>query len=884
MKLKNRILIQSLSASLGFILLLSVVFFVSLKRIQNSVITNSQELGSSAANLSAYALEEQVTEKMIRIAHETALFLEEKFIKIGSYTRATADLAGTIYTRRVSFGSNPLPQVFPGQTTPSEPFIVTVPGVDLADIRSEADVAGNIADMLRQLTVVDRSISTSAIAGELGYVILMDAYPWPLVPFDSRTSPWYLGAKERGNLIWTSVYADFRGRGPAISCSVPFFDRGIGQFMGAATSTVILSDFSRFLHSANLGRTGYIFILDKAGLKLFSAGSVNVRVSSDGGIEGENYLESGNTRLRSLGLSMTLGATGMMELELDGVPVYVAYAPVPALGWSVGIAIPVLEIHAPAWHINEKIKALTGEALLEMNRNILLLVSFTAFILLAALLAAVFFSVRFTASVSGPILTLNEGVKEVSGGNLNREVSIKTGDELEQLASSFNIMTEKLREHIFQIARTTAEQERITAELHVAKQIQANMLPSDFPPFPGRKNEFDLYAEIYPAKEVAGDFYDFFFIDNDHFALAVADVSGKGVPAALFMSLTKTLIRTSFQTSEPAGSSEPLGSVRDSPAVYLAKALETVNHQLCSNNITNMFVTLWIGVLEISSRTLFFINAGHNPPLLRKEGGKFEFLVSPPDLVLAGMDDTRYHYRQRHFEKGDTLFLYTDGITEAMNNEGAFYGTERLEEFLNARFYMNLKPLFFALHTDIENFAAGMEQYDDITMLAFRFSPPEASASEEFAEDLAEELIEEAEMFLEDETRLFLTADISKMEELAVVIRRKLEKVGCPKRIRDQIELAAEEVFVNIAKYAYEGKQGDCEITVTISGEKEITLVFTDRGIPFNPLDRPDPDINSFLTQQKRGGLGIVIVKRAMDVVEYRYNDGMNHLLLKKNW
>lgn len=879
MKLKVRILLQTLSASLIFILLLSIVFFITMGRTRNSIMINSQELGNSAASLSAYALEEQVTEKMLRIAQETALFLEEKFIKIGSYTRATADLAGTIYTRRSSFGSNPLPHVFPGQTTLQEPFTVTAPGINFAAVQNEMNLAGNIADMLLQITQVDRCISTAAIVSESGIVVAMDTYPWPLVPFDSRTSPWYVKAKERGELTWTSVYADFRGRGPAISCGVPFFDRGNRQLMGVAVSTVLLSDFSHLLHSANLGRTGYIFILDQAGLKLFSYGSVNVRAGADGLIYGENFLESENSRIRSLGMSMTLGASGMMELDLDNHPVYAAYAPISVLGWSLGVAIPVHEINIPALNINEQIQALTNETILQMNQNIVLMIGFTAFILLAAMLAAVYLSVRFAVSVSKPILTLNKGVQEVSSGNLNREVRIKTGDELEQLASSFNIMTEKLREHIKQIALTTSEQERITAELNVARQIQSSMLPSDFPPFPGKINKFDLYAEVFPAKEVAGDFYDFFFIDEDHFALTVADVSGKGVPAALYMALTITLIRTNLQT------------VEDSPAVYLTKVLETVNQQLCSNNITNMFVTIWFGVLEISTGTLFYINAGHNPPLFRKEGGKFEYLVSQPDLVLAGMENTHYHYRRIRVEKGDTLFLYTDGITEAMNSDGTFYGKERLEDFLNTRPCKNLRSLFIALSTDIEIFAARKEQYDDITMLALRFSNLESfgNSSEELVGNLSGYVVKETEL-LDKETGnkkscFVLNADINKITDLTAIIRGKLVKTGCPEKIRNQIELVIEEIFVNIAKYSYKGNEpGSCEITMMMSGKKEITLTFTDWGIPFNPMDCQEPDIKSLLSEQKRGGLGIMIVKRAMNVIEYQYHDGMNHLLLKKNW
>ena len=499
----------------------------------------------------------------------------------------------------------------------------------------------------------------------------------------------------------------------------------------------------------------------------------------------------------------------------------------------------------------------------ELNRSLFVLAGFTALILLAALLLMVFFSARVAAGISASLLTLNEGLTEISNGNLDRKLDIKTGDELEQLASSFNDMTKKLQTHITKIAHTTDEQERIAAELRVARRIQTSMLPNEFPPFSGRNNEFDLYAEIFPAKDVGGDFYDFFFIDDDHFVLLISDVSGKGIPAALFMALARTLIRTNLQ------------NVEDTPAVYLSRALETVNHQLSSNNVTDTFVTLWIGVLEISSGTLFFVNAGHNPPLFKKEGGKFEFLASMPDFVLAGMDSTHYHYRQLQLGKGDTIFLYTDGITDTVNQSGASYGKERLQRLLNAQPPTNLRPIFSALRADIENFASEAEQYDDISMIALRFSAPQP------VEDLLEEDMNDSG----EEARLVLPASIGKVHELSTFIKGKLEHVGCPEKILSQIELAAEEIFVNIAKYAYpDVPNGSCEIKLKISIGTVVTLIFTDRGIPFNPLKRSEPNIKSLLKRQKRGGLGLVIVKKVMDVVEYSYDDGMNRLLLKKCW
>ena len=872
MKLKTRLLVQTLSASLAFTLFLSLMFFLAVAEIRKTVLSNSGDLGDNAADISAYALEEQVTDKIARIASDTALILDEKLIKIENHTRTTADIAGSIYTSRESWRPKPLPYVRPGEVSPAGPYLHTAPGVPLSRIRAEAELAANIADVLRQITVIDRGITTSTIGGESGYAIIMDAYPWPAADFDPRQYSWYHGAKETGDVYWTGVYLDLRGRGPAVSCAMPFYDSSRGDdssgngrvFKGVARNTVLLDDFSTIIDSAKVGRTGYLFLVDRSGLKLFSSGSVDIRAGENGGIEGENYLKSADPRLQSLARSMTLGASGMTELEMDGVPVYAAYAPIHTLGWSLGVAIPVQEISAPAWLIEDQILALTGEAKTGMDRRILLLAGVIGIALLCALLLIALFSIRFTSGVTGPILALNEGVREVSGGNLQRVVTVKTGDELEQLAASFNAMTCRLREHIDEIARATAEQQRIATELDVATRIQTSMLPNNFPPFPDRNNEFDLYAAVHPAKEVGGDFYDFFFIDDDHFAVIMADVSGKGIPAALFMAITATLIRNHLQTGED-------------PEI----SLENINRQLCGNNMADMFVTLWLGVLEIATGRLEYINAGHNPPLLKSGGAGFAFLQSPPDLVLAGMDDTIYTRRETRLAGGDTLFLYTDGITEAADLRGEFYGKDRLRRFLDEHGGLLPRELLPLLRADIARFSAGAEQSDDITMLALRIARETPVTRS-----------------------ITLRAEVDRLGELIAFIGGELENAACPEKIRLQIELAAEEIFVNIARYAYGNHAGapgentasgppspcgafevitECGVAQSPAGTA-MTLVFTDRGEPFNPLDRDDPDLTAPLEQREVGGLGVLLVKRAMDTVQYRYDRGMNRLVLTKSW
>jgi sigma-B regulation protein RsbU (phosphoserine phosphatase) len=704
--------------------------------------------------------------------------------------------------------------------------------------------------------VIDRDNTTSAIGGESGYIIAMDTAPWPSDDFDPRRYPWYQGAKERGGLYWTDVYMDPRGRGPAVSCAMPFYDEsGGGKVLkGVARSTALLADFSRIIASVQTGRAGYLFLLDQRGLRLFSSGGFDISAGADGRIVGENFLTGGSPRLRSLGLSMTMGASGMTELVMDGVSVYAAYAPVTTLGWSLGVAIPVPEISAPAWLIEERIHGLTGAALSGMDRYILVLAGIIALALLASLGTIALLSVRFTSGITGPILALNEGVREVSGGNLDREVSIKTGDELEELAMSFNAMRGRLRGHIAAIARASADKERIATELDIATRIQTSMLPNTFPPFQNRKNEFDLYATIQPAREVGGDFYDFFFIDDDHFALIIADVSGKGIPAALFMAITKTLIMNHLQSGE-------------APDL----ALENINVQLCGNNIADMFVTVWLGVLEISSGRLSYINAGHNPPLVQRGGRGFSFVRSSPDLVLAGMEDTVYRRRELLLAGGDTLFLYTDGITEAEDVNGVFYGGGRLLRFLDAHAELSLPELLSHLRAEIEEFCFGMEQSDDITMMALRIHRKERPLPAGPAMRV-----------------LVLDADTGKLPELIDCIGGELESAACPPKIRGQIELAAEEIFVNIAHYAYRGRAG----TVTVScgverlpeGAALMTLSFVDRGEPFNPLEHTGPDITAPLEQRDIGGLGILIVKRATDTMRYDYADGENRLVITKSW
>ncbi|MDR1134064.1 MAG: SpoIIE family protein phosphatase [Synergistaceae bacterium] len=312
-----------------------------------------------------------------------------------------------------------------------------------------------------------------------------------------------------------------------------------------------------------------------------------------------------------------------------------------------------------------------------------------------------FFVIRLT--ILNPIDKLGKAAKAIVSEQMDDlaafSVDVKTGDELESLADAFTRMAHELHAYILNLSAVTAERERIGAELSVAADIQASMLPRVFSPFPGHR-ETGLYASMRPAKEVGGDLYDFFLVGDRTLAAVIADVSGKGAPAALFMVVAKTLIKSYALSARSPG-----------------EVFASVNNALCENNETSMFVTAFMGFLDLKTGEFVYVNAGHNPPLLSR-GGRFEYMKPDPGFVLAAAEDTGYREGSVTLDKGDILFLYTDGVTEAADSGGELFGETRLREKLNALSGPSAKDLVCAVNAEIDAFAGGAEQSDDITMLA----------------------------------------------------------------------------------------------------------------------------------------------------------------------
>ena len=332
-------------------------------------------------------------------------------------------------------------------------------------------------------------------------------------------------------------------------------------------------------------------------------------------------------------------------------------------------------------------------------RNILILL--VVLIVATGLVSAYSIASRIT----DPLNTITRRVASLGVRNrqFRMEDVYRTGDEIEVLAESFAKQSARMSLYIDQIKRVTAEKERISAELDMASKIQSSQLPSLFPPFPDRK-EFTLYASMTPAKEVGGDFYDFFMIDNDHIAFVMADVSGKGVPAALLMMVSRVLIKSSMQNGKGPG-----------------ETLASVNNQLCEGNDEDFFVTVWLAVLEISTGKGIAANAGHEHPVLRRADGSYELQVYKHSMPIATMKGIPFKEHTFRMQPGDSFFVYTDGVVEATNANKELFGTERMLSALNKDPDALPEQVLTNVADGINSFVNEAEQFDDITMLCVRY-------------------------------------------------------------------------------------------------------------------------------------------------------------------
>ena len=836
--------------SLLLVTMTFIIVILGLNTLTSSAFSKgSKEESSRIGELSSTVLNQMAEETIKMSTRIEAMMLNNLMRQLSGHVRMLGEYAYSVLTSPEDYGSKfiPTPAELDPYETGTQLLYDEGVGPSNRNALSKAYLLGNMAEFMESLYRTGWLNSCFVSAPE-GVTLITDSSPQMKVTEDgsvvtvtASTRPWYIGAVKTGELYFSDVEKDFFSDSIGIVCSMPVYVNGkLSVVVGADLFLDMIEDEVSEFDKTN----SFMFLINQNGHVIFSpkdTGVLAAKVSSDA------------TDLRTLGNDFSLfitdvlnGVTDLARVELEGQDYYMIGKKMDSIGWAVISVVDLASIERPSQEMQQSLAEIsdsTSDEISDILRNFGII---GILIILGISAVGLVVSLTVSGRVVNPLKKMTKKIQNIKGSSVEFEMepSYLTNDEIEILARAFEDLSNKTREYIKQITSITAEKERIGAELNVATQIQADMLPSIFPPYP-QKTEIDLYATMSPAKEVGGDFYDFFLTDPNHLALVMADVSGKGVPAALFMVIAKTLLKNRAMMG-------------GSPA----EVLEDVNNLLCDGNKTQFFVTAWMAIVDLRTGDGVAANAGHEHPALRRAGKQYELVKYPHSPVLGMMEGIVYKEHEFKIYPGDSLFVYTDGVPEATDSHNTLFGEERMVEALNRNPEANPEEVIKNVRSGIDEFVAGAEQFDDITMLCFKYKGNK----------------EDVEM---DE--LEIEAKVENLDKVLAFVDSHLETVDCPTPYMMNIDIAVEEIFVNIAKYAYDGEPGKAWIRMGVEKcPRTMFLTFIDEGKPFDPVSKPDPDVTLSAEKRKIGGLGIFMVKKSMDSMEYERRDNRNILTITK--
>ncbi len=716
MSLQRRMTLIVLCTSLAALLVMSAVSLYAMFGLRSIAVNSGENISRHAFEGSSSIMADREKTVLSHLAMDWANQINFTLLTVAEDTEVIAGIATDVLCRPERYGSPSLSSEKHGGGKINTYLRYPSADFDREKYRAQLLQLSWLQDINTRFIKGNNKIHSIAVASLDGYSIITkdhrnvsdEKYAAPPEFFNPLTRDWFKAAVDTGGTVFTDIDTNsYDSNNWSFHFSTPYRDAA-GEIAGVVSMEWYLADLRDSLKSIDLRRTGSCFILDQKGrLILFSGDHADASAFP---IDMTDLRISSNPEIAQAAAAMVNGESAVTEISIHDEPHFIAYAPIQLTGWSFGIAIESAEVLAPVDENYAALHSMAEDTITEIRgytREIILAILFFILILIAAV---TFAGKKLSDHFTQPIRLLRDGVKEVSGGNLEKKLDIRTGDELEELADSFNVMTDDLTSYMKNLAVVTADRERIETELNVAATIQSSMLPSVFPAFPDRK-EFDIYATMHPAKEVGGDFYDFFLIDEDHLAIVIADVSGKGVAAALFMVIAKTLIKSRAQSGKDL-----------SPE----KILRDVNEKLCEGNDANMFVTVWLGILEISTGRGWAANAGHEHPGLRRAGGSYELIRYRHSTVVALMDGLTFEEHEFKLHPGDSLFVYTDGVPEASDSDTVQFGLDRLTDALNEVPDAAPRELLEHVKARIDTFIGDAPQFDDITMVGFTYFGPEA--------------------------------------------------------------------------------------------------------------------------------------------------------------
>jgi phosphoserine phosphatase RsbU/P len=704
-KIKAKLLIILLAFSIVPILLAIIMSLLSTQQFGNSSVDNISLLGETAANDSAEALQNHAQDYLLKTAKHQAAISNALFEKVESTASVIAWHTARTWNNQSSVKPEPS---YEWNQKPKNKIARTViriaPNTTRKKIKRDINLSSNMDDLFVAVRKNDPNLQSVYLGTESGLHRRAPFVSKRKASYDPRQRGWYKQAVETGKIGWTDLYISASEEILMVTCFKPVHDKK-NKLIGVVGLDVTLSSLNKRIISTQIGNNGYALLLDQKGKLIAHPKLSKGNQKWDESFKTENWLENENNQLKMIAGHMTNGETGIKQCRFDGGDKYIAYAPIESTKWSIGVVMPVDEIIKPSEISRSKIITRRDQTEKDIKTQLNKIMQLYALFLVVIIIVITIVAIRLSKAITKPLLSLNEGAQVIGKGKLDHRLKIKTGDELEDLANAFNLMTDDLVVYIKNLQETTAAKEKIEGELNVARDIQLGLLPKVFPPFPEYQEQVDLFAMLKPAKEVGGDLYDYFFIDDDTMCFALGDVSDKGVPAALFMTITLTLIKNSAKLSG------------GSPA----EVMKHVNHALSTDNPRCMFVTLIVGFLNIKTGEIRYVNAGHNLPILIKDGGKARYQKGISGPVAGAMDGMDYTELQVTLEPGDAIFLYTDGVTEAMDAENNLFSDERLELEMNNLGNEHVEKVLPEMMDKIKEHAGSTPQSDDIAMLMLRY-------------------------------------------------------------------------------------------------------------------------------------------------------------------
>lgn len=704
-KIFNLILISLLLITVAY-MALSMVHSKMLADLVEESSTQQEESVSETTN---QIMDMVVKQSLTRANRMEADVVDEIFAKAKDMLVFYGERAEYLFSHPNEFTPKPYALPNPADDEKWVPKIMYADDTDPSDpaLIAKLGLISNMSDMMIDFCTSFGAANAYIATPEGAHLTISNtSSTWfengELKHYDPRTRSWYQKAEETGKLIFTDGEYDANTGAYCVECAIPVYDEA-GTLQVVIGADIYLDDIQHIMSESSLIGENYLILNQNGHAILSPEGSSFPMAKED--YEGD-VRNSKNEFLAKLAADAMKGdATGVRLGELEDGPYYVIGRMIETTGWVLVSAYSQEASGEPAVILQTKLSDIQ-ESSAETYQNQIgkyRLISFFAVIIFLLLLLTngAFLGKRIVK----PLNTMTEKIASLSEGNLEFKMEdiYRTGDEVEELAQSFSTLSHRSIEYMNELVNVTAEKERIGAELSLANNIQSAMLPHIFPAFPNR-SDFDVYASMDPAKEVGGDFYDYFLIDDDHLGIVIADVSGKGIPAALFMMASKIILQS-------------VAMLGNSPAEVLSKT----NEALCSNNEAEMFVTVWIGILELSTGKLTAANAGHEFPAIMSPDGNFELYKDKHGFVLGGMDGLKYQEYELTLEPGAKVFLYTDGVPEATNANNELFGTDRMVEALNSSSNTTPEDVLKNVRAAVDTFVEEAEQFDDLTMLCLEY-------------------------------------------------------------------------------------------------------------------------------------------------------------------